>query len=92
MTGRVQILMIGVTLALTALPEIAMACEHCYGAAGDNEITRGIGIAMSALIFVTGLIGVGTFSFFRKMTLRSRLLERGDFEVTGYGELIDRQT
>ncbi len=94
MMRRSLIWMIRGTLALivTALPELAMACEHCYGAAGDNEITRGIGIAMGALIFVTGLIGAGTFTFFRKMTLRSRLLESGDFEVTQYGELVDRRS
>ena len=76
---------------LTLSPELAMACEHCYGSALDNEVTRGIGIAMGALIAVTGVIGAGTFAFFRKMTLRSRLLQSGDFEVTQYGELVDRQ-
>ena len=90
MTSRKLTWIVGATLALTALPELAMACEHCYGAGGANEITRGIGIAMGALIFVTGVIGAGTFAFFRKMTLRARLLESGQFEVTEYGELVER--
>ena len=90
MTGIKVIWIIGVTLALAALPELAVACEHCYGAGGGNEITRGIGIAMGALIFVTSVIGVGTFAFFRKMTVRARLLEGGQFEVTEYGELVER--
>ena len=90
MTGRKLTWTVGSTLALMALPELAMACEHCYGAAGSNEITRGIGIAMGALIFVTSVIGVGTFAFFRKMTVRARLLEGGQFEVTEYGELVER--
>jgi hypothetical protein len=80
----------GAMVVLTALPELAMACEHCYGSGGDSEVTRGIGLAMGALIGVTGMIGAGTFAFFRKMTLRSRLLQSGDYDVTQYGELVER--
>ncbi len=82
------IVAVGVVIA----PDVARAaCEYCYGSAGDNEITRGIGMAMGALIGITGIIGVGTFSFFRRMAVRTRLLEAGGFEVSQNGEMIDPQ-
>jgi hypothetical protein len=90
MMGKTLILIVGGLALLAFIPEIALACEHCYGAAGDNEVTRGIGVAMGALIGATGFIGVGTFAFFRKMTVRARLLEAGDLEVTLYGELVSK--
>ena len=90
MIGKGLFLVICTLFVSMLVPEIAMACEHCYGAAGDNAVTRGIGLAMGALIGVTGFIGMGTFAFFRKMTVRARLMEAGYFEIGPDGDLIER--
>jgi len=45
---------------------------------------------MAALLGFTGLVGTGVVNFFRKMTVRARLLEAGDLVVSEFGELIDR--
>jgi len=73
---------------LVLLPEAAYACEHCFGGAGDNETTRGIEMAMTVLIAITGVVFTGIVSFFRRMSRRAALLESGPFEVNASGELV----
>ncbi len=88
--NRFSTTLICLILVLVALPQTAWACEHCFGAAVDTMTTRGIAISMAALLGFTGLVGTGVVNFFRKMTVRARLLEAGDLVVSEFGELIDR--
>jgi hypothetical protein len=69
-------------------PEVAWACEMCFGAAGDE--TAGISMAMLALLGMTGLVWGGIGMFFINMRKRARLLEPGDLIVTEDGEILDR--
>jgi len=78
-------------MALLA-PGTAWACEHCFGANVDNETTRGIAMAMGALLGFTGLVASGVLSFFRKLNRRARALEAGDLAVSEYGELVEQSS
>lgn len=78
-------------LALT-VPSAAWACEHCFGANVDSQTTRGIALAMGALLGFTGLVASGVLSFFRKLNKRARALEAGDLAVSEYGELVEQSS
>jgi hypothetical protein len=72
-----------------ALPDVAWACEKCFGAGAGNEAT-GISMAMLALLGMTGLVWGGIGMFFINMRKRARLLEPGDLIVTEDGEILNR--
>lgn len=76
-------------IGLLAAPSFAWACEHCFGAAVDTDTTRGITLAMAALLGITGLVATGVLSFFRKIAVRARALEAGDLAVSENGTLVD---
>lgn len=76
-------------LLLLLSPQTAFACEHCFGASVDTLTTRGIALAMAALLGFTGLVATGVVAFFRKISLRAKALEAGDLAVTEYGRLVD---
>lgn len=78
-----------VAIALALIPDPAWACEHCYGNAGDNETTRGIAMAMGALLGMTSVVGVGVLAFFRRLAKRAKMLEAGDLVVNECGELVE---
>jgi len=78
-----------VLVLVLLLPNVAWACEHCFGASVDNATTRGIAISMAALLGFTGLVATGVLSFFRKVSVRAKTLEAGDLAVTEYGQLVD---
>jgi uncharacterized membrane protein len=78
-----------VLAVILLLPNAAWACEHCFGASVDNATTRGIALAMAALLGFTGLVATGVLSFFRKVSVRAKALEAGDLAVTEYGQLVD---
>lgn len=79
-----------VALLWAATPLGAAACEVCWGANVDSPITRGIGLAMLALIGMTGIVGGGIGAFFYNMKRRAEMLQPGDLEVTEYGNIQDR--
>lgn len=76
-------------LILLTLPQSALACEHCFGAAVDTLTTRGIAVSMAALLGFTGLVGTGVMKFFRDVARRARALEAGDLAVSEFGELLE---
>lgn len=87
--NRFSILTGTVFLMVLILPQAAWACEHCFGAAVDTATTRGITLAMAALLGFTGLVATGVLSFFRKISVRAKALEAGDLAVSEYGRLVD---
>ncbi len=70
-------------------PELAWACDSCWGAKVDTPTTRGITMAMTALIGMTSLVWGGIGAFFLHVRRRSRLLEPGTLTVTEYGDIRD---
>lgn len=80
----------GVVIAAVAIyPDAAWACESCWGAKVDTPTTRGITMAMTALIGMTGLVWGGIGAFFLHVRRRSRLLEPGRLMVTESGDIRD---
>ncbi len=79
-----------VLLLSALLPLAAVACEVCWGAGVDTPTTRGISMAMLALIGMTGLVGSAIGAFFYNMNRRSEMLQPGDLEVTEFGGIRDR--
>lgn len=68
-------------------PAASSACEMCWGAAVENPITQGIGMAMLLLVGMVGMVGGGIGAFFYHVQRRSHLLERSDVVVTEYGDV-----
>lgn len=60
-----------------ASPALVLACESCFGAAVDSEVTRGIGLAMLLLLVVVTAVFAGILWFFWNMMDRSRKLRDG---------------
>lgn len=58
-------------------PVDVWACESCFGAAVDSEVTRGIGLAMLLLLVVVTTVFAGIIWFFKNMMNRARKLEEG---------------
>lgn len=77
-------------LVWAAVPAGAAACEVCWGASVDTPTTRGIGMAMLALIGMTGVVGGGIGAFFYNMKRRADLLGPGGLEVTESGAIHNR--
>lgn len=78
-------------LVWAAVPAGAQACEVCWGASVDTPTTRGIGMAMLALIGMTGVVGGGIGAFFYNIKRRSDLLAPGGLEVTESGAIHSRR-
>lgn len=75
--------------AMFLLPGAVIACEKCYGSAAANSPTvRGIGIAMMALIIITGIVLGGIAMFFFYMSKRAKMLESGQYIVNEQGVLL----
>lgn len=72
------------------VPLGAAACEVCFGGRVDTPTTRGISMAMLALIGMTGIVGGGIGAFFYNMKRRTEMLQPGDLEVTELGNIQDR--
>lgn len=68
-------------------PAIAVACDSCWGASVDTPTTRGITMAMLALIGMTSIVWGGIGAFFLHVRRRSHMLEPGDLIVTEKGEI-----
>ena len=73
-----------------ALPEVALACEKCFGVGSDSATAEGISMAMLAMLAMIGVIWGGFGAFFIHMRKRARLLEPGDLIVTEYGDIRPR--
>lgn len=78
-------------LVWAVVPAGAHACEVCWGASVDTPTTRGIGMAMLALIGMTGVVGGGIGAFFYNIKRRSDLLAPGGLEVTESGAIHSRR-
>ena len=83
--------MIGAAAAMLVvmvfLPDAAFACDSCWGAKVDTPTTRGISLAMMALIGMTSIVWGGIGAFFLHVRRRTRLLEPGQMIVTERGDL-----
>ncbi len=75
-------------LAALALPEVAWACEKCFGAGADTQTAESITASMLALIALTGVVWGGIGMFFVNMRKRARMLEPGDLVVTETGDIL----
>lgn len=92
-----QIPKIAIAAALVAAaaiiaPEAAWACNSCWGANVDTPTTRGITMAMTALIGMTSLVWGGIGAFFLHVRRRARLLEPGKLMVNEYGDIHDAES
>ncbi|MFQ5568832.1 MAG: hypothetical protein ACE5G0_04105 [Rhodothermales bacterium] len=76
-----------VGVAAMMLPDVAYACEKCFGAVADSDTVRGISLAMLSLLGMVGLVWIGIGMFFINMRKRSKMLEPGDLIVTTRGEI-----
>ena len=77
-----------VGLYMTMSPDLALACERCFGASVDSPTTQGIQLAMLTLLGSVGLAGSGIVMFFFNMTKRSQMLGPGETVVTAEGDLL----
>ncbi len=67
----------GTALLVLVSPLTAVACESCFGAAVDSEVTRGIGFAMLLLLVIVTAVFAGILWFFLNMMDRTRRLRDG---------------
>ncbi len=74
-------------MAVLALPDVAYACEKCFGAGSDETTVKAIFMSMLALFGMVTFVWGGIGMFFINMRRRARMLEPGDFVVTPYGDL-----
>ena len=74
-------------MAVLALPDVAYACEKCFGAGSDETTVKAIFMSMLALFGMVTFVWGGIGLFFINMRRRARMLEPGDFVVTPYGDL-----
>ncbi len=58
-------------------PASALACEKCFGAAGDSPVVYAIGISMLALLVTIVGVWGGFIAFFNKVEKRGRMLADG---------------
>lgn len=84
MTAAAAVLLVA---AVFSMPDAAFACDSCWGARVDTPTTRGISLAMMALIGMTSIVWGGIGAFFLHVRRRTRLLEPGDLIVTDRGDL-----
>ncbi len=75
------------SMALLALPDVAYACEMCFGAGSDEATVQAIFLSMLALFGMVTFVWGGIGMFFVNMRRRAKMLEPGDFIVTPYGDL-----
>ncbi len=75
------------SMALLALPDVAYACEMCFGAGSDETTVKAIFMSMLALFGMVTFVWGGIGMFFVNMRRRAKMLEPGDFVVTPYGDL-----
>ena len=62
---------LAILLILGALPDLAMACERCFGAGSDAPAVRAVSASMLVLFaLMTGVFG-GIVAFFRNMSIRA---------------------
>lgn len=74
---------------LVFLPQMAAACEKCFGgAAANSATTRGIGLAMLALLIITAVVLGGITLFFLYMRKRAKMLASGDYIVNEKGTIL----
>ena len=74
-------------VAVLALPDVAYACEMCFGAGSDEATVKAIFLSMLALFGMVTFVWGGIGMFFVNMRRRAKMLEPGDFVVTPYGDL-----
>ena len=74
-------------VAVLALPDVAYACEKCFGAGSDETTVKAIFMSMLALFGMVTFVWGGIGMFFVNMRRRAKMLEPGDFVVTPYGDL-----
>ena len=74
-------------VALLALPDVAYACEKCFGAGSDETTVKAIFMSMLALFGMVTFVWGGIGMFFINMRRRAKMLEPGNFVVTQYGDL-----
>ncbi len=74
-------------VAVLALPDVAYACEMCFGAGSDETTVKAIFMSMLALFGMVTFVWGGIGMFFINMRRRAKMLEPGNFVVTQYGDL-----
>ena len=77
-------------LLVQLIPDVLMACEKCFGAAGatNSPVTDGIGYAMLGLLIITfGIFGL-FIAFFMYLRHRASKLSSGQYTVNEQGVLI----
>ena len=74
-------------VAALALPDVAYACEMCFGAGSDETTVKAIFMSMLALFGMVTFVWGGIGMFFVNMRRRAKMLEPGDLIVTPYGDL-----
>lgn len=74
-------------MAVLALPEVAYACERCFGAGSDETTVQAIFMSMLALFSMVTFVWGGIGLFFVNMRRRVKMHEPGEFVVTQYGDL-----
>jgi len=65
------------------------ACEKCFGgAAANSSTTRGIGLAMLALLSITAVVLGGITLFFLYMRKREKMLASGNYIANEQGVIL----
>lgn len=86
-TGRLASALFLLVLGLGCFPETAASCSQCFGTSVDNATTFGITMSMLGLLGFLGIVWGGIGLFVRRVSRRSKLLERENWVVTEDGEI-----
>ena len=84
---KVASVIAGALIMWATSPMVAAACDSCWGASVDTPTTRGITMAMLALIGMTSLVWGGIGAFVLNVRRRTQMLEPGDLIVTESGDI-----
>lgn len=89
--SKIAAMMVVLAAAGLIAPEAVWACDSCWGAKVDTPTTRGITMAMAALIGMTSIVWGGIGAFFLHVRRRSRLLQPSDWVVNEYGDIREAE-
>ncbi len=64
------------SLLWLAAPDLAWACERCFGAGSDAPAVRAVVASMLGLFLVLTFVFGGVFSFFNGANIRAEEIER----------------
>ena len=75
-----------VGLAALSSPDVALACERCFGAGSDSPVVAAISLSMFTLLVVVSVVMTGITKFFTHSARRAKLLDEFGFDERTSGD------